>query len=116
RDDGIELHVLGVGTPEGGEVPLRLQRAGRRQVMKPIVSRLDEEALGALAAAGGGRYVRAEYLGGDTAALAAAITSGEVSVSHEDVKRVWSERFYIPLALLMVLVLMRMRRMELGLR
>lgn len=62
RASGIELLVAGVGTPEGGIVPTidpitgrvspRLDAAGQ-----PIVSRLDEPFLRALAAAAGGRYL-----------------------------------------------------------
>ena len=62
RASGVELLVAGVGTPDGGIVPAvdpltgrvspRLDAAGQ-----PIVSRLDEPFLRALAAAAGGRYL-----------------------------------------------------------
>ncbi|MDZ7751539.1 MAG: VWA domain-containing protein [Gammaproteobacteria bacterium] len=110
REAGITVHVLGVGTPEGGELPME-RRRDRGPVMKPIVSRLDETALKGLAAAGGGIYRRADYLEEDTERLVAAVTSGQVDTNRGDVRRVWSERYYLPLALLMVLLLMRLRRM-----
>lgn len=62
RQSGVELLIAGVGTPEGGIVPAtdpltgrvtpRLDAAGQ-----PIISRLDEPYLRALAAASGGRYL-----------------------------------------------------------
>lgn len=62
REAGIELLVAGVGTPEGGIVPAVDPLTGRVGPRlgpdgQPIVSRLDEPYLRALAAAAGGRYL-----------------------------------------------------------
>ncbi|WP_192497869.1 VWA domain-containing protein [Tepidiforma bonchosmolovskayae] len=62
RAAGVELLVAGVGTPEGGIVPAVdpiTGRVGPRRdaAGQPIVSRLDEPFLRALAVAAGGRYL-----------------------------------------------------------
>ena len=73
RDSGIDLIVAGAGTPAGGVVRVVDQRT--KQLVdkldaegKPIVSKLNEPFLRALAAAAGGRYI-----GADPRLLAGAI-------------------------------------------
>jgi Ca-activated chloride channel family protein len=67
---GIHIFTLGIGTPEGGPVPL-YDTSGQFQQMlvdkngSQVTSRLDEARLESLAAAGGGRYFRYD---GDAAA------------------------------------------------
>lgn len=73
RQSGVALLVAGVGTPEGGRVPVidpktfrpadKLDSSGQ-----PIVSKLNETFLRALAAAAGGRY-----LGSDLAVVPGAV-------------------------------------------
>ena len=73
KDSGVELLVAGAGTPSGGTVKV-LDTKTRKLVDKldangaPIVSRLNEGFLRALAAAAGGRYA-----GSDLNALPGAI-------------------------------------------
>ncbi len=62
RDAGVELLVVGVGTPDGGIVPAVDPFTGRVGPRlgpdgQPIRSRLDEPYLRTLAAAAGGRYL-----------------------------------------------------------
>lgn len=106
---GTALHVLGVGTPAGAEVP------GERGPLtgptgEPVRTQLNEEQLRALASAGNGIYQRADYRDADTAAiLASAVQSRQTAEASGDRTRVWHERFYLPLALLMLLLLPRFR-------
>ncbi|NBC46466.1 MAG: VWA domain-containing protein [Gammaproteobacteria bacterium] len=106
---GIPLHVLGVGTLDGAEVP------GERGPLtgpsgQPVRSRLDEDQLRALANAGNGVYQRADYRDADTTAiLENAVQSRQTAEASGDRTRVWHERFYLPLALLMLLLLPRFR-------
>jgi Ca-activated chloride channel homolog len=107
---GIHLHALGIGSEEGGPVPGRgggwlTDRGGQA-----IVSRLGEQKLAGLAEAGGGLYRRADYREEDTADLlkAAAIARLPAEASDERT-RIWNERFYLPILLVMILLLPRFR-------
>jgi len=111
RSAGIKLHVLGVGTPQGGEVPgpagVPLRDSRGWQVKSP----LDEAGLQALAQAGGGIYRRADYRGDDTAAIVASIRAADTPEADErDARRIWHERFDIPLLLMMALIVLRFRQ------
>jgi Ca-activated chloride channel family protein len=60
---GITVHTVGMGTPQGGPIPIKRGNAvaGFRKDRNgtTVVSRLDEEMLRRIAAAGNGTYVRA---------------------------------------------------------
>ena len=109
--EGVHLHVLGIGTVEGGPVPgegsnVLLQRDG-----SPVISRLDEENLKKLAVVGKGVYQRADYRDDDTDTLLEAIGQ----VSHAEVvanqkTRIWNERYFWLVGLAMLLVLPLYRR------
>lgn len=107
---GIPMHVLGVGTPEGADVP------GERGPLigpsgAPIRTQLDEAALQRLAKAGRGLYLRADYRDTDTSAILEAASRNQVAATaSDDQTKVWRERFYIPVALVMTLLLPRFRR------
>lgn len=110
RDEGVSLHVLGVGTPEGAGVPgpdgSPLYERGQ-----PVVSRLEEPLLRSLAEAGGGAYRRADFRDEDTRDLLAAILrEGREDAVRRGEQRVWNERYYLPLAALMLLLLAWYRR------
>lgn len=73
RDKGIVVHTLGVGTPQGGPIPImkgrtvvgyRKDRAGNS-----VITKLNEELLRAIAAAGGGTYQRATGTGDEISGL-----------------------------------------------
>ncbi len=107
---GIRLHVLGVGSRDGGEVP------GPRGTEligvdgAPVRSALDEAQLQALAEAGGGLYRRADYRDDDTRdILDAAAVSRLPPQASDERTRVWHDRYYIPVLLLMALLLPRFR-------
>ncbi|WP_322819377.1 VWA domain-containing protein, partial [Tepidiforma sp.] len=77
RQSSVELLVAGVGTPEGGTVPAIDPITGRVSPRlgadgRPILSRLDEPYLRALAAASGGRYL------GTDLALVPGVVEGRV--------------------------------------
>ena len=73
--EGIDVLVAGVGTASGGPVPIRHpvtreMEPLRNDAGEPVITRLDEAGLSAIARAGDGRY-----LGADPAALPAAVRS-----------------------------------------
>ncbi|CAK0742351.1 Ca-activated chloride channel homolog [Gammaproteobacteria bacterium] len=112
-DSGIRLHVLGIGTDQGGEVPLSPQGGILRDpsTNNAVVSRLQESLLRGLAHAGGGEYQRAVFQDEDTQALVRAIFSGGVAKAVESGhQRVWHERYYLPVICVMLLILPWFRR------
>lgn len=110
-EKGIHLHALGIGSEDGGPVPGRgggwlTDRGGQA-----IVSRLGEKRLEALAQAGGGLYRRADYREDDTAELLAAAAIAKLPAEASDERtRVWSERYYLLILLVMAFLLPRFRR------
>jgi len=64
-DNGVRIHAIGVGTPEGGGMvvpaaPFQLERRVVDPGGAPAVSRLDAALLGRMGSVGGGRYAHAE--------------------------------------------------------
>lgn len=103
---GIDLYVLGLGTPEGEAVPLPdggwLQHEGQ-----PVITRLNEVRLQALAEAGGGSYRRAAGDGSDWSALYGQMKRrGETVAAEEEATGQLSWREYYPWALLPALLLL----------
>ncbi|MEI7035717.1 tetratricopeptide repeat protein [Fulvimonas yonginensis] len=92
RAQGVRVSVLGVGTPQGGPVPLDdggfLQDAHGKVVM----AGRDDRALTALAAAGGGRYVPIRDDHADVDALHALLHDGEVQLATGQASAQWEDR------------------------
>ncbi len=96
--EGIELLVVGVGTASGGIVPLRHPLTREMVALtdrdgEPVITRLDESGLRAMAQAGGGRYlgtdlasvpgtVRSRLAGLDQASFGATTTSLPIERFH----------------------------------
>ncbi|CAK0752759.1 Ca-activated chloride channel homolog [Gammaproteobacteria bacterium] len=113
HDSGIRFHALGIGTEQGGEVPLSPQGGILREpnTGNAVISRLDESLLRSLVRAGGGEYQRAVFQDDDTQALVRAIFSGgEAKAVESGHQRVWHERYYLLVALAMLLILPWFRR------
>jgi Ca-activated chloride channel family protein len=111
--EGVHLHVLGVGTPAGGPVIGPNGVALREQDGSTVISQLDEEGLKKLAAVGNGIYQRADYRDDDTAALLKVVgkmSDAEIIVNQKT--RIWNERYFLLVALVMVLLLPVYRRLQ----
>jgi len=99
---GMRLHVLGIGTETGAVVP------GPRG--EPVRTALDEAQLQRLAAAGKGIYRHADYRDADTnAVLEASARSDLPPEAGTERTRIWEERFYLPVLLLLLLLLPQFR-------
>jgi Ca-activated chloride channel family protein len=71
-----------------------------------VVSSLNTKLLEELAAAGQGTYREADYRDGDTRdILKAAATSKLPPQASDERTRVWHERFYLPLLIIMALLI-----------
>lgn len=104
RAAGIRLHVLGIGTPEGARVPAAKGGWLRAPSGELVVSQLVEARLNALAVAGSGVYRRADFRDADSRDLLAAIAAhGGALVEEEGSHRIWHERYYVPVAGMLVL-------------
>jgi Ca-activated chloride channel family protein len=109
--EGVHLHVLGVGTEEGGPVPGEGNTLLYHQNGTQVISRLDQDNLKALAESGNGIYQRADFRDHDTEELLGVIGK----VSHAEVvadqkTRIWNEHFFWLVALAMMLALPMFRR------
>jgi Ca-activated chloride channel family protein len=91
----IHVFTLGIGTPEGGPVPVYDTKGQFQQMLvdrngTQVTSSLDETRLQQLASGGGGRYVRydgdaaAKSLADGLRAIDTAVTPTEGGVSPED--------------------------------
>jgi Ca-activated chloride channel family protein len=110
-DAGVRVHVLGVGTPEGGEVPGNNNSPIKGRNGQPVISALNEPELKALASAGGGIYEKADYRDTDTQDILAQVKAAALPKSDKDERtRVWNERYYLLAGLAMLLLLPQFRR------
>ncbi len=106
RSEGIPLHVMGIGTREGGRVPAEGGGWVRGKNGQPVISTLDEEGLQRLAEAGGGLYRRADFRDGDTLAFLARVAEqGRPRAEQEGTQRVWNERYHLLVLAMLILLL-----------
>jgi Ca-activated chloride channel family protein len=113
--DGINFHVLGIGTPGGGPIPAEAGQSDllRDRTGRIIESRLNEDLLQQLAKAGGGRYLQADFRDQDSEAIL-ELSAGDLGqpTPTQEKTRVWNEPFYWLLLPLMLLLLPRFRRRQ----
>ena len=120
HQEGVSLHVLGIGTPGGGPIPAQTGQSDlmRERSGRIIESRLNEQLLQELARAGGGRYLQADFRDNDSVAIL-ELAAGDVGqpTPTQEKTRVWNERFYwllLPLMLMLAPGFRRRQRAETG--
>ena len=102
REQDIRLHVLALGTDGGGPVPYLTAPGG-----KPVVSRLNEQAMSRLAETGGGVYLLADYRDQDSQQILHAVMDhAELRQDQATPTHIWNERFYWPLLLAVIVLLL----------
>lgn len=95
RDQDIRLHVLGIGTTEGGPVPGPRGGPLADRTGVPVVSRLNGALLQTLATQTGGVYEAAGYRDDDVRAILRATLAGAKARKLGDERtRVWHEPFW----------------------
>ncbi|KRE89832.1 colicin transporter [Frateuria sp. Soil773] len=110
RADGVTVSVLGVGTPQGGPVPLEEGGFMHDARGGMVLAQRDDKGLAALAAAGGGRYVAMRDDRGDVEALHASLGAGtDVAASGQRGEQ-WQDRGPWLLLLLLPLAALASRR------
>lgn len=115
KNEGVHVHILGIGTPDGDSVPgprpdspWMIQANGQ-----PVVSPLNEKLLKELANAGGGIYQHADYRDKDTTSILAQVkTQALPDADSSERTRVWNERFYLLAGLALLLLLPLFRRSQ----
>ncbi|MGE3764040.1 MAG: VWA domain-containing protein, partial [Kofleriaceae bacterium] len=112
-DRGLAIYTLGVGSP-GGQLLEIVGADGTRELVRdeggqPVTSRLDEPTLRAIAAATGGSY---RLLGTDGRGLAALYDQARAKLPESTTmgtpRRVYTERFQIPLAIALACLLLEL--------
>jgi Ca-activated chloride channel homolog len=107
RREGVAVHAIGVGTPQGAPVPLpgdpRRRDAGapgykRNGDGQVVISRLGETVLEEIAAATGGVYVRATSAAADVEPIERHIRDMETRTLESETVSTLEERFQWPLA------------------
>ncbi len=107
---GVKVSVLGVGTPQGGPVPLSDGGFLQDEQGATTLARRDDAALAALAAAGGGRYVAMTADHRDIDALHEQLTATHATVAKGQLGDEWQDRgpwFLLPLLLIVALAFRR---------
>ncbi len=110
---GMRLHVLGMGTRAGANVPAPDGAWLESAPGRPVVSRLNEDLLQSLAFAGKGIYRRADYRDDDIRdVLEEVMAQAPMEASEERHVRIWHDRFYwlVGLGLLVLLPWFRRSR------
>jgi Ca-activated chloride channel family protein len=102
KKQDIRLHVLALGTDGGGPVPYLTATGG-----KAVVSRLNEQAMRALAEAGDGVYQLADYRDNDSEQIVKAVMSqAGLKQDQSTPTRIWNEQFYWALIPAMIILLL----------
>ena len=107
---GVLVSVLGVGTPQGGPVPVADGGFLRDAQGNMVLARRDDAALAALASAGGGRYVPMSAGHDDIDALQTQLHAGPATVASGQSGDEWQDRgpwLLLPLLPLVALVFRR---------
>lgn len=109
--DGVRVSVLGMGTSQGGPVPLSGQGFQRDEHGDMLFARRNDSALRALAANGGGEYVPMTDDDRDIRTLAAElVTHGEAEPAADLHSDEWQDRGPWLLLLLLPLMAVSFRR------
>jgi Ca-activated chloride channel family protein len=109
RQEGIVTHSLGIGTHRGGPMPEpggaanELKRDNQGNV---IITKLEDEALRAMASVTGGLYLNITNAGADLSGLLRHIESMETRSFEGDMLTALEDRFQWPLALAVISLLM----------
>jgi Ca-activated chloride channel family protein len=110
---GIKTYVIGVGTEKGGPIPLRdetgnLQGYKRDRSGQPVVSTFRPDALMQVASAAGGRYWNASGGEGEVSEILQDLGALNRSDYAERRYLVYEDRFQIPLAIGVLLLLLEL--------
>ena len=110
REEGVVVHTIGVGTAAGDPIPIRNSKGEitdykRDAAGQPVLSRLDEQSLGRVALATGGKYFRATDRETEVEEIGELIASMESKELRSQLFTRYEERFYWPLGFAIVFLI-----------
>ncbi|MCK5876501.1 MAG: VWA domain-containing protein [Candidatus Marithrix sp.] len=113
QKEEFHLHVLGVGSEQGDVIPMKDGNWQKDNNGEVVISRLNEDYLRQLAVTGKGIYRKADYRNKDTQDILASIDAS-ISAAAQDkaLQKLWHERFYIFVGLMMIFILPWFRRIS----
>lgn len=108
KTNGVVVFTVGVGSPAGTEIQVR-NRAGQLELLRDakgevVRSRLDEPTLRAIAEATGGKYFPLGPRGDGLERVRSAFATLQSPLSGRQARRPGVERFHVPLALALLLL------------
>ncbi len=109
---GIVVHTIGMGTPQGGPIPIRkngqVQGFRKDREGRIVVSVLNEAMLQRIAAAGNGLYTRASNTSGGIVELVEELRTMDTTETGSYRFTAHEDRFQFPLALGILLIFLGM--------
>ena len=107
--NGVVVFTVGVGSPQGSEIRI-VNPTGQEELMRddkgePVISRLDEKTLRAIAQAAGGNYYPLGHLGEGLAKVRLAVENLDAASGTTRVQSRGVERFYWPIGVMLGLLL-----------
>jgi len=106
QNGNFHLHSLGVGTVQGDVIPIKDGNWQKDANGEVVISRLNEDYLRQLAIAGQGVYHKADYRNVDTQAILDAVENSISSATQDKtLQKLWHERFYLFVGLIIMLIL-----------
>ena len=121
-DDGIVIYAMGIGSAEGGTIPIYDNFSGiflgnlADRNGNTVISRLDEDTLASVAQAGGGRFIRADGFNNAAAEFARELEDLQKATIESEIETSRVERFQIfavaAIALLIAAALIADRRRD----
>ena len=110
--EGIVVHTVGMGTPDGGPIPIRhaghLQGFRKDQNDNTVVSRLDEVMLRSIASEGGGAYVRATQSSTGVLELVDQLKTMDSAETSSYRYEEYDDQYEYPLAIGLILIIIAM--------
>ena len=100
-DDGIVIYTIGIGSAEGGTIPIYDNFSGlllgnlADRNGNTVISRLDEDTLASVAQAGGGRFIRADGFNNAAAEFARELEDLQKATIESEIETARVERFQI---------------------
>jgi Ca-activated chloride channel homolog len=116
KEEGIVVHTIGMGLPQGGPIPM-INASGQKDFRRDkdgevVVTKLDEKTLQEVAAAGGGKYVRANNTEVGINAIFDEINSMQKTELESRVYSDYNDQFYYFIGLALLLLLLEFLLME----
>lgn len=110
---GIHVYTMGIGDEQGATIPDGKSGWIKNKMGKRVISKLNVKGLEKIAETGKGIYVQADYRGKDTRLLHQQIQMNMPAPKvQENSIRVWHERFYWLILLMLPFVLNRFRQVR----